>query len=30
MREAIGATWIMGIVIAFIALFSGFLAFSIN
>lgn len=30
MREAIGATWIMGIVITFIALFSGFLAFSIN
>lgn len=30
MREAIGATWIMVIVIAFIALFSGFLAFSIN
>lgn len=30
MREAIGATWIMGIVLAFIALFSGFLAFSVN
>lgn len=30
MREAIGATWIMGIVIAFIALFSGYLAFSVN
>jgi hypothetical protein len=30
MREAIGATWIMGIVIAFVALFSAYLAFSIN
>ena len=30
MREAIGATWIMGIVIVFIALFSGYLAFSVN
>ena len=30
MREAIGATWIMGIVIVFIALFSAYLAFSIN
>ena len=30
MREAIGATWIMGIVIVFVALFSGYLAFSIN
>lgn len=30
MREAIGATWIMSIVIAFIALFSGYLAFSVN
>ena len=30
MREAIGATWIFGIVITFIALFSGYLAFSIN
>ncbi len=30
MREAIGATWIMGIVIAFVALFSSYLAFSIN
>lgn len=30
MREAIGASWIMGIVLTFIALFSGYLAFSIN
>ena len=30
MREAIGATWLLGIVISFIALFSGYLAFSIN
>lgn len=30
MREAIGATWITGIVIVFIALFSGYLALSIN
>lgn len=30
MREAIGAAWIMGIVVAFIALFSGYLAFSVN
>ncbi len=30
MREAIGATWIMGIVIVFVALFSAYLAFSIN
>ena len=30
MRESIGATWIMGIVIFFIALFTAFLAFSIN
>lgn len=30
MREAIGATWITGIVLAFIALFSGYLALSIN
>lgn len=30
MREAIGATWILGIVLAFIALFSGYLAFSVN
>lgn len=30
MREAIGSTWIMGIVLAFIALFSGYLAFSVN
>lgn len=30
MRESIGATWIMGIVIFFIVLFTGFLAFSIN
>lgn len=30
MREAIGATWLFGIVITFIALFSGYLAFSVN
>lgn len=30
MRESIGATWILGIVLAFIALFSGYLAFSVN
>ncbi len=30
MRESIGATWILGIVIFFIVLFTGFLAFSIN
>lgn len=30
MREAVGATWILGIVLAFIALFSGYLAFSVN
>ena len=30
MREAIGATWITGVVLAFIALFSGYLALSIN
>lgn len=30
MREAIGATWIFGIVIVFIVLFTGYLAFSIN
>lgn len=30
MRESIGASWIMGIVLTFIALFSGYLAFSIN
>lgn len=30
MREAIGATWITGVVIFFIALFSGYLALSIN
>lgn len=30
MREAIGATWILGIVLGFIALFSGYLAFSVN
>lgn len=30
MREAIGATWIFGIVIVFITLFSGYLAFSVN
>lgn len=30
MREAIGSTWIMGIVLAFVSLFSGYLAFSVN
>ena len=30
MREAIGSGWVMTIVLAFIALFSGYLAFSIN
>ena len=30
MRESIGATWLMGIVMVFIALFASFLAFSIN
>jgi len=30
MREAIGATWIMGIVVFFIVLFSAFLALSVN
>lgn len=30
MREAIGATWIMGIVLVFIVMFSGYLAFSVN
>ena len=30
MREAIGASWLMVIVLTFIALFSGYLAFSIN
>ena len=30
MRESIGATWILGIVIMFITVFSGYLAFSIN
>lgn len=30
MREAIGASWLMIIVMTFIALFSGYLAFSIN
>ena len=30
MREAIGGTWIMGIVIVFVVLFSGFLAYSIS
>jgi hypothetical protein len=30
MREAIGATWITGVVLVFIALFSGYLALSIN
>lgn len=30
MREAIGGQWILGIVILFIALFSGFLAYSIS
>lgn len=30
MRESIGGTWLFGIVITFIALFSGFLAYSIS
>ncbi len=30
MREAIGSTWLIGIVITFIAIFSGFLAYSIS
>lgn len=30
MRESIGMTWLMMIVVAFITLFSGYLAFSIN
>ena len=30
MKEAIGATWLLGIVLSFIALFSGYLAFSVN
>lgn len=30
MKEAIGATWLLGIVLTFVALFSGYLAFSIN
>ena len=30
MREAIGGTWIFGIVITFIVLFSGYLAVSVN
>ena len=30
MREAIGGTWLTGLVITFIVLFSGFLAYSIN
>ncbi len=30
MRESIGTTWIMMIVVAFITLFSGYLAFSVN
>lgn len=30
MREAIGASWLMIIVLTFVALFSGYLAFSIN
>lgn len=30
MREAIGGTWLTGIVIMFLALFAGFLAYSIN
>lgn len=30
MREAIGGTWIMGIVIVFVVLFSSFLAYSIS
>ncbi len=30
MREAIGSSWLMVIVLTFVALFSGYLAFSIN
>lgn len=30
MREAIGATWITGVVLVFIGMFSGYLALSIN
>ncbi len=30
MKEAIGSTWLIGIVITFIAIFSGFLAYSIS
>jgi len=30
MREAIGGTWLMGIVVFFIILFSGYLALSVN
>ena len=30
MREAIGSTWLIGIVVTFIAIFSGFLAYSIS
>lgn len=30
MKEAIGSTWLLGIVLTFMALFSGYLAFSVN
>ena len=30
MRESIGATWIFGIVIVFVTIFTGYLAFSVN
>lgn len=30
MREAMGSTWLIGIIITFIAIFSGFLAYSIG
>ena len=30
MRESIGATWLLGLVIAFIIFFSSFLALSVN
>lgn len=30
MKDAIGATWLMGIVLVFVVLFSGFLAFAVN
>lgn len=30
MKEAIGSTWLMGMIITFIAIFSGFLAYSIS